>query len=99
MLASARTILRALLLILVGEAVADELLGGVVTTAAAGGLVGDMNASQALYDADADLFVATQTSIDGLDDVVDAIAAIEVGDITLTSDEAYNALQAASPEV
>ena len=97
-LTGARIVLRALLVALVGASAADELLGGVVTTGAAAGIIGDLNASQALYDADADVFVATQGSVDGLDDVIDAISALEIGSVETQSGDAYEALQAASPE-
>jgi hypothetical protein len=97
-LTGARIVLRALLVILVGASAADELLGGIVTTAAAGGLVGDLNTIQGTYDGAPTTFVDTQQNIDDLDDVVDGIAAIEVGSVETQSGDAYDALQEASPE-
>lgn len=97
-LTSAKIVSEALLTTLVGSAAAAELLSGVVTTAAAGGIAGDLKASQDTYDGAPTTFVDTPANIDALDDVVDAIAAIEVGNIAVQSDAAYEALQAASPD-
>lgn len=97
-LATAQLIMRALLVSLVGQAAADELMSGAVTTAAPTGLVGDFNTIKATYDGSPDTFVATQQNIDDLDDVADGIVAIEVGDFATISGDAYDALQTASPE-
>ena len=43
--------------------------------------------------------MSTQQNVDDLDDVVDAIVAIEIGDFAAQSGDAYDALQTASPEV
>lgn len=96
---SGKIVAEALLTSLVGAAAAAQLMGGVVTTAAAGGIVGELNASQATYDADPDAFVGTPANIDALDDVIDDIAALEIGSVSTQSDAAYTALQLASPEV
>lgn len=94
------TVVNDLLTELVGSAAAEELMSGVVTTAApaAGSIVADLKTSKDLYDADEDTFVATQGSVDGMDDVADAIAALEIGDVSDQSGDAYDALQAASPD-
>jgi hypothetical protein len=97
-LTAARIVLMTLLTLLVGEDAAGELLGGVVTTAAAAGIVGDLNTSQGTYDGSPDTFVDTPANIDALDDVVDAMSALEIGSVETQSGDAYDALQAASPD-
>ena len=97
-IASAKIVVSALLTSLVGAAAAAELMSGVVTTAAAGGLAGDLKAVQDTYDGSPSTFVDTQQNIDDLDDAVDAIAALEIGSVETQSGDAYEALQAASPE-
>lgn len=97
-IATAQKILMDLLTVLIGAAGAAEIMGGVVTTAAPGGLVGSLITSKTSFDADAAAFAADQAEIDGLDDVVDGITAIEVGDFATEAGEAYDELQAASPE-
>lgn len=97
-IATAQKIVMGLLTTLIGEAAAAEIMAGGVTTAAPGGVVGSLITSKTAFDADPATFAATQTSIDGLDDVVDSITAIEIGDFATEAGEAYDALQAASPE-
>lgn len=97
-ISTAQLILRALLAVIVGQAAADELMSGVVTTAAAAGLAGDFKAIKDTYDTDPTIFVDTQQNIDDLDDVADGIVAIEIGDFAVISGDAYDALQAASPD-
>ena len=97
-LTAARIVLAAVLTALVGEDAAGELLGGVVTTAAAEGIVGDLNASQSTYDGGPTTFVDTPANIDALDDVVDAMSALEIGSVETQSGDAYDALQVASPD-
>lgn len=98
-IATSQKILRALLVILVGQAAADELLSGVVTTAAPAGKVGELLTVKATYDGGPTTFVDTPANIDALDDVVDGITAIEIGDFATEAGNAYDELQAASPEV
>lgn len=101
MLSSTRIVLRAMLVSLVGTDAAEELLSGAVTTAApaAGSICAELKDSQDTYDADPTIFVDTPANIDALDDVVDAFVALEKGDIATEAAGAYDALQAASPEV
>jgi hypothetical protein len=98
-IATTQLILMALLTVLVGENAAAELLSGVVTTAPAAGLALAHKSVKDTYDASPTTFVDTQQNIDDLDDVVDAIVATEIIDFASVSGEAYDALQAASPEV
>lgn len=98
-ISTTQLIVRALLVALVGQAAADELVSGAVTTAAPTGLVGDFNTIKGTYDASPTTFVDTQQNIDDLDDVVDGVVALEIGDFAAISGNAYDALQAASPEV
>jgi hypothetical protein len=93
-----KVVAEALLIQLVGADAAAELMSGVVTTAAAEGIVGELNDSQTTYDANPDTFVDTPANIDALDDAIDALAALEVTSIEAQSGDAYAALQAASPE-
>lgn len=100
-IASAQNVVSGLLTSLVGAAATAELLSGVVTTAApaAGSVCAELKDSKDTYDADPDAFVGTPANVDALDDVVDAIAALTIGSIQEQSGTAYDALQAASPEV
>lgn len=93
-----QSIVRILLVALVGAAAADELIAGDVTTAAATGVIGDLKTIKDTYDADPDTFIDTQQNIDDLDDVVDAIVAVEVGDFASQSGDAYDALQQAATD-
>lgn len=95
----AQAILRALLAALIGATAADEIMSGAVTTGAPAGIVGDHVAVKAVYDGAPTTFVSTQQNVDDLDDVVDAIVALEIGDFAAQSGDAYDALQTASPEV
>lgn len=94
-----QAILRALLASLVGATAADEIIGGGEITITPAGIVADHVAVKAIYDGSPDTFVSTQQNVDDLDDVVDAIVAIEIGDFAAQSGSAYDALQTASPEV
>jgi hypothetical protein len=100
-IASAQNVTSILLTSLVGAAAAAELMSGAVTTAApsAGSIVAELKDSKDTYDGDPDAFVDTPANIDALDDVVDAIAALTIGSVQEQSGSAYDALQAASPEV
>jgi hypothetical protein len=100
-IATSLNVVSVLLTALVGEAAAAELLAGVVTTAApaAGSICAELKDSKDTYDGDPDAFVDTPANIDALDDVVDAITALTIGSIQEQSGTAYDALQAASPEV
>lgn len=93
-----QAILRALLTSLVGDTAADEIIGGGEITITPAGIVADHAAVKAIYDGSPDTFVSTQQNVDDLDDVVDAIVAIEIGDFAAQSGSAYDALQTASPE-
>lgn len=97
-ISTTQLIARALLAVLVGQAAADELVSGAVTTAAPTGLVGDFITIKAVYDGSPTTFVDTPQNIDDLDDVVDGVVAIEIGDFAAISGDAYDALQTASPE-
>ena len=97
-IATAQKIVMDLLTILIGEIAAAELMAGGVTTAAPGGVVGNLITSKTSFDSDPAAFAASQVEIDGLDDVVDSITAIEIGDFATEAGEAYDELQAASPE-
>ena len=99
MLATAQEILNNLLTSLVGAAAAAELMAGTVTTAAPTGIVGDWDTIKDTYDGAPTTFVSTQANVDDLDDVIDAIVALSVGDPAAQSGDAYDALQTASPEV
>lgn len=96
---TAQAILRAMLVTLIGATAADEIMSGAVTTGAPAGIVGDHIAVKAVYDGSPSTFVDTQQNVDDLDDVIDGIVAIEVGDPAAQSGDAYDALQTASPEV
>lgn len=100
-IACTQNVLSVLLTSLVGAAAAAEIMAGEVTTAApaAGSICAEFVASKATYDAAPDTFVATPANIDALDDVVDAISALTVGSVVDQAGTAYDALQAASPEV
>ena len=95
----AQAILRSLLTALVGATAADEIMGGGEVTITPAGIVADHVAIKATYDGSPDTFVSTQQNVDDLDDVVDAIVALEIGDFAAQSGDAYNALQTASPEI
>ena len=95
---TSQKILRALLVIIVGQIAADELVSGVVTSAAPVGLAGDLKTVKAIFDGAPTTFVGTQQNVDDLDDVVDGITAIEVGDFATEAGNAYDELQAASPD-
>ena len=94
-----QAILRALLASLVGATAADALMTGTEVTVTPAGIVGDHVAVKAVYDGAPTTFVSTQANVDDLDDVVDAIVALEIGDFAAQSGSAYDALQTASPEV
>ena len=94
----AQAILRALLTHLVGATAADSIMTGAEVTITPAGIVGDHVAIKAIYDGAPTTFVNTQQNVDDLDDVVDAIVAIEIGDFAAQSGDAYDALQTASPE-
>ena len=94
----AQAILRALLTSLVGATAADALMTGAEVTITPAGIVGDHVDVKAIYDGAPSTFVNTPANIDGLDDVVDAIVALEIGDFAAQSGDAYDALQTASPE-
>ena len=94
----AQAILRALLTSLVGATAADAMMTGVEVTITPAGIVGDHVAVKAVYDGAPTTFVNTPANIDDLDDVVDAIVALEIGDFAAQSGDAYDALQTASPE-
>lgn len=95
----AQAILRALLASLVGATAADSIMTGTEVTITPAGIVGDHVAVKAVYDGAPTTFVSTQQNVDDLDDVVDAIVALEIGDFATQSGDAYDALQTASPEV
>ena len=94
-----QAILRALLASLVGATAADSIMTGAEVTITPAGIVGDHVAVKAVYDGAPTTFVDTPANIDDLDDVVDAIVALEIGDFAAQSGDAYDALQTASPEV
>ena len=72
---------------------------GAEVTITPAGIVGDHVTIKAVYDGAPTTFVDTQQNVDDLDDAVDAIVALEVGDFASQSGDAYDALQTASPEV
>jgi hypothetical protein len=90
---TSQEILGVLLVALVGADAAAELIAGTVTTAAPAGIVGDHVTIKATYDGSPGTFVDTQQNIDDLDDVVDGIVDITVGDFAAQSGDAYDALQ------
>ena len=94
-----QAILRALLASLVGATAADSIMTGAEVTITPAGIVGDHVAVKAVYNGAPTTFVDTQQNVDDLDDVVDAIVALEIGDFAAQSGDAYDALQTASPEV
>ena len=93
-----QAILRALLASLVGATAADSIMTGAEVTITPAGIVGDHVAVKAVYDGAPTTFVDTQQNVDDLDDVVDAIVILEIGDFAAQSGDAYDALQTASPE-
>ena len=95
----AQAILRGLLASLVGATAADSIMTGGEVTITPAGIVGDHVTIKAVYDGAPTTFVDTPANIDDLDDVVDAIVALEIGDFAAQSGDAYDALLAASPEV
>jgi hypothetical protein len=95
---TSQEILIVLLTALVGADAAAELISGAVTTAAPAGVVGDHVTIKGTYDGSPTTFVDTQQNIDDLDDVVDAIVGITVGDFASQSGDAYDALQEAATD-
>jgi hypothetical protein len=95
---TSQAILLVLLVVLVGEDAAAELISGAVTTSAPAGIVGNHVTIKATYDGSPTTFVDTQQNIDDLDDVVDAIVDITVGDFASQSGDAYDALQEAATD-
>lgn len=94
----AQAILRGLLTSLVGATAADALMTGAEVTITPAGIVGAHTAVKAVYDGAPTAFVDNPANIDDLDNVVDSIVALEIGDFAAQSGDAYDALQTASPD-
>ena len=82
---------------LMGSAAAELVLDG-TTSVGADSIVGKYIVAKTAFAADPDLFITTQASIDNLDDVADAISALENPVFSEIASDAIDALQTASPE-
>lgn len=103
-IATALKIVEELLSTLIGADATAEIMSGTIAsdgelvTNGVGGIVGSLFTSKDTFDSDPAAFAANQADIDSLDDVVDGITGIEIGDFATEAGEAYDELQAASPE-
>lgn len=101
-MASTNNVLAELLTSLVGATLAEAVIAGDALTgltADAGSTVGKFQLIKTTYDTDPTIFIDTAQNIDDLDDVVDEIAALEIGSVESASVQSYEDLQTASPEV